>query len=264
MAFARTALILGLAFVSLTTILVEAKAANSLYDMSRFLSEPHPFARVTQSQTPQPRPTVRPLSSDDSIKTVTPVPPKIKLSELKSNGTLEPETAINKKNLPWVSEFRTGILKHAVSLIGNASKETGIDGNLEILFNSPDWLNFLWSPRPHIGASFNSSTNNTDVAYAGLTWEKEVWHSVFLNFSFGGATHNGKLSYDAGVPFPSDYNRHREFGCRALFRESFEIGWNFAKPHRLSTMWSHYSHAGLCGDQNEGLDNLGIRYGYHF
>ena len=264
MATARTALILGLAFVSLTTVLAEAQAANSLYDMSRFLSEPHPFARVTEGQTPQPKATVRPLSSDGSIKTVTPVRPKIKLSELKSNGTLDLKTAIDKKRSPWVSEFRTGILKHAVSLIGNTAKETGIDGNFEILFNSPGWLNFLWSPRPHIGASSNMSSNNTDLAYAGLTWEREFWHSVFLNFSFGGATHNGKLSYDAGVPFPSDYNRHREFGCRALFRESFEIGWIFAKPHRLSTMWSHYSHAGLCGDQNEGLDNVGVRYGYRF
>tara|TARA_Y100001960_G_C14766853_1_gene877497 strand:- start:2578 stop:3060 length:483 start_codon:yes stop_codon:yes gene_type:complete len=160
--------------------------------------------------------------------------------------------------------MRVGILKHAVSVIGNTTKETGLDGNLEFLWNSPDWLKFLWTPQPHLGFSFNGSSNNTDVAYTGLSWEKIIWRSAFLNFSFGLALHNGKLSYNPDVPFPSDYNRHREFGCRVVFRESFEAGWKLPKEQSLSIMWSHYSHAGLCGDQNEGLDNLGVRYGYRF
>jgi len=243
--------------------MAKTQAADSLYDMGRFLSEPHPFSRKANTQTPQPKLTDRSLSLDGSIKKIIPVSPQIKLSGLKSKGTLDLKTPI-KNSPPWASELRIGILKHAASLIGNTAKETGIDGNLEFLFSSPDWLSILWSPRPHIGASFNASSNNTDVAYAGLSWEKDFWHSIFFNFSFGIATHNGKLSYDAGVAFPSDYSRHREFGCRALFRESFELGWAFRKPHRLSVMWSHYSHGGLCGDQNEGLDNLGVRYGYRF
>jgi hypothetical protein len=54
-----------------------------------------------------------------------------------------------------------------------------------------------------------------------------------------------------------------ELGCRVLFRESLSVGVRFMKHHSLSVMVDHISNAGLC-DHNDGLDTLGVRYGYRF
>ena len=237
-----------------------ALASGTLYDMSAFLAQPHPFATaVAPMPAPQPvQPQARPQPMPVSAPVRTPSPAAAPASA----PTSAPAAAGGSGK--WISEIRGGILKHSISPIGHDAKETGIDGNLEVLFASPGWLSWLLKPRPQIGASFNASDNNTDVLYAGLQWEWRFWDSFFFDFSFGGAVHNGELSYDAGVAFPEYAGRRRELGCRALFRESFELGWRFWERHNLSVMWAHYSHGGICGDQNEGLDNLGMRYGYRF
>ena len=171
---------------------------------------------------------------------------------------------MEQKNYRWLSEIRVGAIKHAVSITGSRSKETGTDANMEVLFGSPTWFNILWSPRPHLGASFNTSSTNTDFVYTGLTWEWRPWRSIFIDASFGFAIHNGILKNDAGVVFPPDVGRKRELGTRALFRESIEIGVAVTEHHSLSAIWDHLSNLGLVGEQNEGLDNIGIRYGYRF
>ena len=125
---------------------------------------------------------------------------------------------------------------------------------LEFLFNSPEFLAFAWSPRPHIGFSVNSD-GDTSQAYIGLSWEWTVWKGLFVGFSLGGAIHDGKLRTNR-----TDRN---ELGCRILFRESLELGYRFWERHSISAMLDHISNANLC-DKNEGLDNFGIRYGYLF
>jgi lipid A 3-O-deacylase len=241
----------GLLAASLLPVSGGAYASGTLYDMSTFLAQPHPFATAAASM-PAPQPQLRPQPMPMSAPVRTSAPATTSAPAASSGSG------------KWISELRGGILKHSISPIGHDAKETGVDGNLEVLFASPGWLSWLLKPRPQIGASFNGSNNNTDVLYAGLQWEWTFWKSFFFDFSFGGAVHNGELSYDASVVFPEYANRRRELGCRALFRESFELGWRFWERHNLSVMWSHYSHGGICGDQNEGLDNLGMRYGYRF
>ena len=234
-----------------------AQNIRKTYDMSRFLNEPHPFAASRF-----------PLGSNSPVKSA--LGPQNPPAPIKSANSGYRLPMFAKSLAPidpsdgWLSEIRFGVLKHAVALVGNTPKETGIDGNIEVLFNSPNWLNFLWAPRPMMGASANSSSTNTDIVYSGLTWEWNPWSALILDFSFGFAIHNGELKYDAGTVFPEDAGRHREFGCRWLFRESFEGGWLFEDRHALTLMWSHYSHGGLCDDKNEGLDNVGLRYGYRF
>ena len=262
MAAFRTRHMLGLVVAGVFLFATNARGANTLYDMNRFLQEAHPFQNPAMAPAPGPAPTVQRAPS--AARTRRALPARSPASARPSLPESKPEVTDDENTKVWFSEVRSGVIKHAVSLIGNEPKETGIDGNLEILFHSPDWLKFLWSPRPHIGTSFNTSSNNTDVVYGGITWESKFWKSLFFNFSFGVAVHNGELEYDAKVVFPSYAGRRREMGCRALFRESFELGWIFAKRHGVSAMWSHYSHGGICGGQNEGLDNLGVRYGYRF
>jgi len=161
----------------------------------------------------------------------------------------------------WLSEIRLGILKHSAPISTSTPKEKGIDGNIEVLFASPGWLGWLWSPRPHIGATFNASADDTDQIYSGLTWEWEPLQDFFIDASFGFAAHNGRLHIDST---DEDSGRRREFGCSVLFRESIEFGYRIMKHHSLSVMWDHVSHGGVCDDENEGMDNAGMRYGYRF
>ena len=255
----------GIIAVSIIFLLPVASPSPALsnsktYDMSRFLSEPYPFAvsRNVEKHSNSTQSSQRRQKSLSSSETFKPTIGQYKPSSVAKNH--RPKVFAD----GWLSEIRAGALKHAVSLVGNTAKETGIDGNIELLFQTPSWLKFLWSPRPMTGVSANSSSTNTDLAYTGLTWEWNPWADLILDFSFGFAIHNGKLKYDATEVFPEDAGRHREFGCRWLFRETLEAGWLFANRHLASLMWSHYSHGGLCDDKNEGLDNIGIRYGYRF
>ena len=78
---------------------------------------------------------------------------------------------------------------------------------------------------------------------------------LFFEASFGGAVHDGELNDDA--------EGEKALGCRVLFRESLALGWRLDARHSLSVMLDHISNGGLC-EHNEGLDTLGLRYGYRF
>ena len=73
-------------------------------------------------------------------------------------------------------------------------------------------------------------------------------------------------------------DQSKSLGCRLLFRESMNIGYRFYKRHSLMLHFDHSSNASLCKKNtadgsaegrhdvvlNEGLENLGVRYGYMF
>lgn len=152
------------------------------------------------------------------------------------------------------SEVRVGALAHDQGPF-SSNKEGGFDSNIELLFTSPELLDVIWSPRPHIGASVNSS-GDTSQAYLGLTWDWDFFErAMFVNFSLGGAVHNGETT--------TDQLDKKELGCRVLFRESLDIGYRFNAVHSLMFHFDHISNAKLCST-NEGLETIGIRYGYSF
>lgn len=155
----------------------------------------------------------------------------------------------------WLSEIRLGFLRHDEGPFSHR-KESGWDGNLEVLFVSPSWLSSIWSPRPHLGFSINSDPgDNTNQIYAGLSWEWQFWGGMLAGFSLGGAVHDGEDS-------TNDPNR-KELGCPVLFRESVEVGYRFADRHAVTLFLDHISNASIC-DHNEGLESFGVRYGYKF
>lgn len=170
-----------------------------------------------------------------------------------------PEKAGRKNARRTLSEFRLGALKHDVAF-GKTAKETGTDVNIEALFTSPDWLGPFLSPRPHLGITANASTKNTDFIYAGLTWEWIPLGDLFIDLGLGFSVHNGMLDNSRIVG--KARSDKLEFGCRALFRESLEIGYRLSEHHSLSVIWAHQSHASLCLDDDDGIDNAGLRYGY--
>jgi lipid A 3-O-deacylase len=152
-----------------------------------------------------------------------------------------------------VSEVRLGLLGHDVGPF-SSRKEEGADINVELLLNDLGWLGERFSLRPHVGGSL-STAGDTSQAYFGLTAGAPIGRRLFLEFSFGGTAHNGnKNENEIG---------HKDLGCRVLFRESLSGGINLGERSTLSVMLDHISNANLC-DKNEGLESVGVRYGYRF
>lgn len=152
-----------------------------------------------------------------------------------------------------VSEVRLGLLDHDAGIVSN-HKENGADVNAEILFVSPDFLAGFWAPRPELGIKLNTAAY-TDQVYGGLTWSYDVTDALFGDFSFGPSYHDGNLNKS---------DRHRKaLGSPVLFREALSAGWRFDPSNSVSTMLDHISNAGLAR-YNGGMEDIGIRYGYHF
>ena len=153
----------------------------------------------------------------------------------------------------FISEYKIGVLEHDAGMFGRR-KEHGADGNFEMLFESPGFLNWIGAPRPHLGIEV-STAGVTDKAYFGLSWNWVFFDNFFAGFSLGGAAHDGYIR--------TNLTNRKELGSRFEFRESVEGGFIFAQRYTLSVMLSHISNARL-GVKNEGMDSLGLRFGYRF
>lgn len=153
----------------------------------------------------------------------------------------------------YLSEVRVGGLYHDPGIFGNR-KEKGGDGNLEVLFASPEFLAPIWAPRPHLGTSINTAGDTSQV-YAGLTWSFNLWQSLFLDLSEGPSLNDGELD--------KKYPDRKALGSHILFREQASLGWQFDGHNSLSVMLDHISNASLAR-YNQGMETIGLRYGYRF
>ena len=176
-------------FVLALTLFVttpEAATSGGLYDMSRFLQEPHPFERTPVSprlslENPLvPPKIIVPNKKDLNVISSTKKPAElIKTPKVLLPSTTSKYTPISKPG--YLSEVRVGLFIHDEGLFSR-NKEDGIDTNFEVLFKSPSMLDVIWAPRPHLGATLNSA-GNTSQAYLGLTWDWNFYRYFFLNFS---------------------------------------------------------------------------------
>lgn len=168
-----------------------------------------------------------------------------------------------------LSEARLGAAAHAVDFNGgDPTAEGGADISIEALFASPKPLRHILSPRPYVGASFNTN-GGTDFWHVGLAWEQHVARDrLFVEADLGFARHNGEID----LPPPDDprYEDILEhnilFGSRMLFRAEFGVGVRLSRRWRMQAFYEHLSNGGLFGDtdRNQGLDNVGMRVGYRF
>jgi lipid A 3-O-deacylase len=234
---------------------------GALYNMEHMLRQPHPFSRP-YVPPPEPRqPRRQPLPA------TTPLPPAPRTAPVARPLPAAPVATPARRPSPlqeadsgWTGEFedffsevRLGALWHDQGPF-SSNKEDGVDINLEVLFTSPDVLDVIWSPRPHIGISYNTAGDTSQI-YLGLTYEWDFWEDYFAGFSIAGAVHDGKIRTE-------ELDR-KELGCRFLFRESITFGYRFDRHHAVMAHMDHISNAKLCST-NEGLESLGVRYGYRF
>jgi hypothetical protein len=152
-------------------------------------------------------------------------------------------------------EIRGGVLAHDVdNLWSHTQKEGGIDYNAEVIFGRPRFKILSGLVRINLGASIHSQ-GETSKLYAGLLWEYQTRWGLLLDLGFGLAVHTGELE--------SDNMDRKWLGSRFLFRLALEAGFALNEHHRVSILFDHISNANLVLP-NEGMDTLGIRYGYRF
>lgn len=158
--------------------------------------------------------------------------------------------------MSFISELRMGVMSHDV----DRREKDSVDLQAELLFQpigglgeNPTLIDRFLAPRPHIGASINTDSN-TSYGYAGVSWLFPVYGPFFVEASFGGMVHDGKLGN-------TDPNQE-PLGTRALFHESASLGVDYDRFRFMITV-EHSSNAGL-GSWNHGLTNVGGRVGYKF
>lgn len=158
-------------------------------------------------------------------------------------------------------QFKFGVLKHDVGLF-SSDRQEGIDLNLEYQFPTPDVLRFIGSPRPHVGTVLATHSDSIHQFYTGLSWNYNFLGNVFVSGHLGGVVHTADTLKDPGptvVRDPSD----RYLGCRVLYRLAAGLGYQVTDDFNVELYADHISNANLC-DNNQGLENAGIRFGYSF
>jgi len=151
-------------------------------------------------------------------------------------------------------ELKLGLLHHDTGgLWSGFNREGGADVNAELIFNTsqPLWGGDV---RPAIGASINSS-GDTSKAYGAAKWETALGESGFFSLGVGAAVHTGDTKLES--------TDRKALGSKILFYFPIEAGYRINEQDSVSVFFDHVSNAWLASP-NEGMDTLGIRYGYRF
>lgn len=173
-----------------------------------------------------------------------------------SVGILHAEEDLRPKALAHnvIYEIKTGLLAHDVDHLWSGSRqENGADFNVELILAKPHWTLLKGVVRPNLGASINAG-GDTSKIYGGVVYEVGI-ASWFLSLGLGATWHNGATDTKAA--------NQKSLGARVLFRIPMELGLSLTEHHRISIMFDHISNAYLA-DPNQGLDTIGLRYGYRF
>ena len=154
-----------------------------------------------------------------------------------------------------ISEIKSGALYHDPGDLwsGFRREPTSLDVNGEMIF-SPHLAILGGMLRPALGMTLNTA-GRTSQAYLDARWEIETPSRIFFAIGLGAAIHDGETK-------PVDATR-KALGSRVQFHIPVEIGWRWDGHNSLAVYFAHISN-GYTQEFNEGLDTIGIRYGYKF
>lgn len=154
-----------------------------------------------------------------------------------------------------VRELKLGILHHDTPDMWSGFQVENSQAAINIEAVLSPAVQFLGGTiSPVIGASIATGGGTSNV-YLDARWHYTFSNGVFFGVGIGGTVHDGQLNLD-------DVNR-KALGSRLLFHIPAEIGYRFDNNNSVSLYFEHISNAGTA-DFNEGLDRIGIRYGYTF
>ena len=148
------------------------------------------------------------------------------------------------------SELFGGMLAHDVETpLTKGGFEDGAD--IELGWRGGR-LGFLGRPSPYAFASI-ATGGETHFAAAGLSWR--LGGRLFARPGLGLAVHT-RSSHGVRNGLRTD------LGSRILFEPELGLGYQLSDRVALEATWVHVSHAQLFGEQNPGMDSIGIRLSY--
>lgn len=150
---------------------------------------------------------------------------------------------------------KIGALAHDVPDLwsGFQIEPDAADINIEIQF-TPSIGMLGGTLRPAVGATFNTNGDTSHV-YLDARWQIEGPSNLFFGIGLGASIHDGEIG-------PVDPNA-KALGSRVLFHIPFEAGIHLDVHNDISFYFEHTSNA-YTQTYNEGMDRLGLRYGYRF
>jgi hypothetical protein len=155
--------------------------------------------------------------------------------------------------------LKIGVLAHDVPDLwsGFQIERSAADINIEAQFAAA-WALPWGAIRPVIGGSINTRGETSD-GYIDARWQGDCPSGLFFGLGLGAAVHDGALG-----PGPNNENWDRKYlGSRVLFHIPIEVGYHLDEHSDLSVYFEHMSNA-YTQKYNEGLDRIGVRYGYRF
>jgi lipid A 3-O-deacylase len=168
-----------------------------------------------------------------------------------------------------VDEVHVGVMQHNICVTNckNADKEDGPNVEFQVSFDSPGFLSWAASPQPYIMASVNTA-GETSFGGVGLEWRWNFADNWALEPGVGIVAHNGEVDnpFANGTPEAAAFaEEHVLLGSEVLFRTSIGLTYDFEGPWEVQGFFEHLSHGQiLASGRNQGLDEVGIRFGYQF
>jgi lipid A 3-O-deacylase len=169
-----------------------------------------------------------------------------------------------------LEEARLGVMRHNICVTDckNADKEDGVNINGDLVFATPGFLDWAFSPRPYVMASVNTA-GETSYGGAGLEWRWRFADGWELQPGVGYVIHNND---DLDNPYPPSDPRRGPYqdenlllGSEDLFRTSLGVSRDLSDDWAVQVIFEHLSHGQILGEgRNQGLDELGVRLKYRF
>jgi lipid A 3-O-deacylase len=153
--------------------------------------------------------------------------------------------------------LKLGALAHDVPDLwsGFQVEHDAVDINIEAQFAAA-WTLPWGAIRPVIGGTINTR-GDTSHAYIDARWQGDCPSGLFFGLGLGAAVHDGEIGGAGSDP------DQKWLGSRVLFHIPVEVGYHLDEHNDLSVYFEHTSNA-YTEKYNEGLDRIGLRYGYRF
>ena len=150
------------------------------------------------------------------------------------------------------NEIFGGVYVHGVNtpLTLGGDPEDGTDFQLGLRGKSIGRV-FGGVAQPYVLGQLNSA-GDTSFAAAGISLK--FGDRFYVRPGLGLAVHNGSTA-----DFENPFNDKVEFGSRILFEPELGIGVRVSPRVTAEASIVHLSHATLFGDQNPGIDTIGLR-----
>ncbi|MHA6287360.1 acyloxyacyl hydrolase [Maricaulis sp. CAU 1757] len=162
-------------------------------------------------------------------------------------------------------EVRLGVTAHDLA----DHVEDGPNVTAEVLFASPEFLEWAFEPRPFLYASINTN-ELTNFGAAGLAWDFDWTDRLNFEFKTGISYNDGVTDIDQNSA-PGDPTRIRLattrslMGAHWLFYNSFGLDYDLDENWSIGAYYEHISHGQiLANGRNQALDNAGVRLGYRW